>query len=185
MISAALFACAMRAAPVEPGAIGTLSAIVRVESGGNPLAINVNGVGPRHAATIAGVAAIARRYIAAGRTVDLGLMQINSRNLPALGYTIEDALDPCRNVAGGAAILAADYAAAARQFGVGQGALMAALSAYNTGTFTAGFANGYVAKVAGPAIPASVAISPQPRAPDPYTANTLTYSRERLQIDIE
>ena len=99
VIPVALLACARNVAPT------TLEAIVHVESNGNPIAINVNrlaGAQPR-ANTTQEAVAIARQFIAAGYNVDLGLMQINSRNLPTLGYTLEDAFDPCRNIAGGAA----------------------------------------------------------------------------------
>ena len=77
MIPAALLACALNVAPV------TLEAVIGVESGGNPLALNVNGLaGPQpRAGTPDEAATIARRYIAAGYSVDIGLMQINSRNL--------------------------------------------------------------------------------------------------------
>jgi type IV secretion system protein VirB1 len=78
-------------------------------------------------------------------------MQVNNRNLPALGYTVEQVLDdPCTNIRAGAAVLTADYAAAVRTHGEGQLALQAALSAYNTGDFYRGFANGYVARYYGP-----------------------------------
>ena len=123
-----------------------------MESGGNPLAVNVNG--------LAGRSRIRRRrpkrrlsrerYIARGYSVDLGLMQVNSRNLAALGTTIEQVLDPCTNIKAGAAILTANYAEAVRSRGEGQAALQAALSAYNTGSFYRGFANGYVARYYGP-----------------------------------
>jgi type IV secretion system protein VirB1 len=110
-------------------------------------------------------------------------MQINSRNLAALGYTIEDALDPCTNIRGGGAILTANYARAVAHFGEGQQALLAAISAYNTGDWQRGFANGYVARVAG--IPA-MSIPPKVQAPpNPYTATTIAYSRENLHVRIE
>jgi type IV secretion system protein VirB1 len=180
MIVAALLACAMNVAPV------TLDAIVRAESGGNPIAINVNHlVGPQpHAVSAADAAALTRRYIAAGYSVDIGLMQVNSRDLAALGYTIEDALDPCRSISGGAAILAADYSRAVQQFGEGQRALLAALSAYNTGDFYRGFGNGYVSRVAG--IPTMSRQTPTAATPaNPYTATTVAYSREDLHVRIE
>jgi type IV secretion system protein VirB1 len=83
--------------------------------------------------------------------VDLGLSQITDRNLPALRLTIQQVLGSspevmCANLAGGARILTADYASATLRFGPGQPALKAALSAYNTGTFDRGFANGYVSR---------------------------------------
>jgi type IV secretion system protein VirB1 len=181
MITAALLACALTVAPI------TAEKIIRAESDAdaNPLALNVNHlVGPQpHATSVGEAAAFARRYIAAGYTVDIGVMQINSRNLAALGYTIEDALDPCTNIRGGGAILTANYARAVAHFGEGQQALLAAISAYNTGDWQRGFANGYVARVAG--IPA-MSIPPKVQAPpNPYTATTIAYSRENLHVRIE
>ena len=182
MIPAALLACALNVHPV------TLEAIVRVESGGNPLALNVNklpGLQPR-AASVADAVREAERYIARGHSVDLGLAQINSRNLPRLGLTIEQVLDPCTNIAAGGRILTANYADASQRWGEGQVALRAALSAYNTGNFSAGFRNGYVAKYYRPGgVPAlaggvrqaaaGLATSGRraaaPAAPNPYTAD--------------
>jgi type IV secretion system protein VirB1 len=126
----------------------TLAAIIQVESGGNPLALGVNGPGrqrPRPA-SVQQAAWVARYFIRQGYSVDLGLMQINSRNLPGLGYSIEQILDPCTNIHAGARILSRGYAGAARRYGPGQNALKAALSAYNTGNYEQGFRNGYVAK---------------------------------------
>ena len=160
----------------------TLEAVIRVESGGNPLAFNVNHLaGPQpHPATVAEAATVARSYIAHGYNVDLGLMQVNSRNLVALGYTVEQVLDPCTNIRAGGTILAADYGRAAQQIGAGQPALLAALSAYNTGDFARGFANGYVARYVsvpqpiGPVIKV-VSVAPLQRPtppPNPYAADT-------------
>jgi type IV secretion system protein VirB1 len=195
MIAAALLACAANVAPV------TLEAVMRVESGGNPLAINVNHLlGPQpHPITLADAVATAKSYVARGYSVDLGLMQVNSRNLGALGTTIEQVLDPCANVRAGAAILTANYAEAVRSRGEGQGALQAALSAYNTGSFYRGFANGYVARYYGPggvpalaggvqqavltAAAAKHAAPPPP--PNPYTADTQVYVREVSTLDPE
>jgi type IV secretion system protein VirB1 len=194
MIPAALLACAPNIAPV------TLEAVIRVESGGSPLAINVNGlqVQPAPAATAAEAARIAESYILRGYRVDLGLMQVNSRNLVALGTTVERVLDPCTNVRDGAVILTADYAEAARSRGAGQPALQAALSAYNTGSFYRGFANGYVARYYGPGgvpalagglrDPAATAASATRTAsppPNPYTADTSIFAREANNVSIE
>jgi type IV secretion system protein VirB1 len=193
MIVAALLACAANVAPV------TLQAIIQVESGGNPLAINVNGVRvqPSPVKTAAESAQIARAYIARGFSVDLGLMQVNSRNLPALGITISDVLDPCINIRSGGEILTANYAEAARSRGAGQAALQAALSAYNTGDFYRGFGNGYVARYYGPnGVPAIVgpihgqtalAADPARRAPppNPLTADTAVFAREVSDVRIQ
>lgn len=142
MIAAALLACAVNVADI------TMDTLVHVESGGRNLALHVNHlIGPQpQAATKQEAVAIAQRYIADGFSVDLGLAQINSRNLSRLGYSIEDSFEPCKNLAGGAQILTANYASAAERFGPGQRALMAALSAYNTGDFYKGVTNGYLAK---------------------------------------
>jgi type IV secretion system protein VirB1 len=183
VIPAAALACAVNVAPA------TLDAVVRVESNGNPFAINVNhwsGAQPR-ATTPQEAADIARRFIAAGYNIDLGLMQINSRNLSTLGYTLEDAFDPCRNIAGGAAILTSFYGSAVARFGEGQAALQASLRAYNTGSFYRGDA--YLARYYVPAIPLGTSI--QKAAParsdavDPWSANTVAYSREDLHVHID
>lgn len=140
-------ALAARCAPsVAPQ---TLLAIVAVESGFEPLAIGVNGA-PRltvTATTPAQAAAKAAALIAAGRNLDLGVAQINSRNLRPLGLGLAEAFDPCRNLAASARLLTRDYARSrADQVGA-QPALRATLSYYNTGDPSRGFGNGYVAKV--------------------------------------
>lgn len=120
-------------------ALPTLAAIIHVESAGNPLALYVNGI-ERQPAAIRNrdeAVAKARYYITRGYSVDLGLMQVNSRNLATFGVTITQMLDPyaCTNVRIGATILVADYTRASIVYGPGQAALRAALSAYNTGSF--------------------------------------------------
>jgi type IV secretion system protein VirB1 len=126
----------------------TIAAIIRVESGGNPFAVGINGrarrrIRPKSAQE---AASEARYFIAKGYSVDLGLMQINSRNLRRLGLTVEQAFDPGANIQAGAKILTLGYCGAIRRYGPGQDALRAALSAYNTGNYERGFKNGYVAK---------------------------------------
>ena len=134
----------------------TIQEIIRVESKGNPLALHVNRLAgqksapkPPPAENAEQAARIALEYIEAGYTVDMGLMQINSTNLSWLGIKLDELstlFNPCANIAAGAAILTESYERAARQFGKGQPALQAALSAYNTGNFINGFSNGYVAR---------------------------------------
>jgi type IV secretion system protein VirB1 len=143
-------------------------------------------------------AALARAAIAAGYSVDLGLMQVNSRNLSMLGYTVEEMFEPCTNLKAGATILTANYTTAAARHGDGQEALRAALSAYNTGNFRNGFLNGYVAKYYGPqavraslsslSTPASFpsrrppAPPATPLSPDPYTAGTTVFLMNRRPL---
>jgi len=74
------------------------------------------------------VASAATQLVAAGHSVDLGLMQINSNNLELLELSIEDAFTACRSVE-----------AAAK--------LLALFSRYNTGSPQRGIANGYATKV--------------------------------------
>ena len=187
MLAAALLACAATVHPI------TVEAITRVESSGNPFAINVNhlaGPQPRPASAIE-AARIASDYIARGYTVDLGLMQVNNRNLARLGLTIDQVLEPCTNIRAGAAILIADYARAVQAYGEGQAALKAALSAYNTGSFSRGFENGYVARYFGsrgvPALAgglrqatatvAAVKHAAPPPPPNPYNADSSVFVR--------
>ncbi len=132
----------------------TLAAVARTESGFNVNAINLNGpgggtqaVGTREEA----IALATELIVVRRRSVDLGLMQVNSANLPRLGLSIAEAFDPCRSLAAGARVLAEGYAVAQRGEPDPQRALRVALSRYNTGHPERGFANGYVARVEGSA----------------------------------
>lgn len=147
---AALFDLAQRCAPTV--APMTMVSIVQVESRGNPLAINVNRApDPLPANSLLEAIATAERLIGQGQNLDLGLAQINSKNLAPLGLTVADAFEPCRNLAAAAKLLQTNYLAAAR-LAPEQDALRMAFSAYNTGNHRRGFLNGYVAKVEAEAI---------------------------------
>lgn len=141
MIAALASQCAPNVAPQ------TVAAIVQTESHGRPFALNVNGgKQPPPQPDAASAAATAQRYIAAGYSVDLGLGQINSRNMRWLGLTWETVFDPCKNIEALGRVLTQNYNGAI----VGrdpQTALRIALSLYNTGSSSRGFRNGYVAKV--------------------------------------
>jgi type IV secretion system protein VirB1 len=189
VIAAALLACAANVAPA------TLEAVIVAESRGDPLALYVNGLAtqPRPPAYAAEAARVAEVYIAEGYTVDLGLMQVDNRNLQALGYSVAQVLDPCTNIRAGGMILTADYAAAARTLGPGQRALQAAISAYNTGDFERGFTNGYVARYYGRSgvpftadtIPKAAELKREmPTPPNPYTAGMVVYVRDMMNIEI-
>lgn len=145
--AAAILALASQCAPsVAPE---TVLAIIQTESSGEPFALNVNGGRqPARQSNAVDAAATAQRFVAAGYSVDLGLGQINSRNMRWLGLTWETVFDPCTNVAALARVLTTNYNAvkAGRD---PQSALRVALSMYNTGSQTRGFRNGYVAKVVG------------------------------------
>lgn len=164
-------ACAPNVAP------STIQSIIQVESSGNPLAINVNG-GKLHRAPrdSADAAAIAREYIDQGYSVDMGLMQVNSRNLASLGFSVEDMFEACTNITAGAQVLSNFYSNARDQYADEQSALRAALSAYNTGSFSRGFTNGYVSRyfAGGVAIPTVAG-----RAANPNMADTVVFVRNR------
>jgi type IV secretion system protein VirB1 len=134
------------AATVAPN---TMLAIMHTESGLNPLAMHVNGdlLLQRAPQTSAQAIGWSEWLIRRGYSVDMGLMQINSRNLARLNMSVADAFVPCRNIHAAAIILTEQYNLAAQVHENTVDALLAAVSAYNTGNFHAGFRNGYVAKV--------------------------------------
>ncbi len=136
---------AARCAPGVP--VWVLRGVARTESDFHPWMLHDNST---HAsaspASLANAEAQATAWIAAGHSVDLGLMQINSANLPALGMTVGAALDPCASLAGGAAVLRAAYGTAPVRTGQ-QAALLMALSIYNTGSPLKGIMNGYARRV--------------------------------------
>ncbi len=145
--AAMLEQCAPQIAPV------TLAAIVQQESGGNPLALHDNTSGKSYRpASVAEAARIARALIAQGHSVDIGLAQINSRNLPRMGLDVEQVLDPCQNLRAAQTVLMEGW----KQSG---GDLSRALAAYNTGNVGSAVGQKYAAQVFGqaggtvPAIP--------------------------------
>ncbi|GLU28258.1 lytic transglycosylase domain-containing protein [Brucella sp. NBRC 12950] len=171
-----LIACAPNIAPE------TLQQIIQVESKGDPLAIHVNKAGPTSRPTDkAHAAALAISYTAQGYSVDLGLMQVNNRNLEKLGYTIADMFEPCKNIAAGARVLSAFFGSAIKANKDPQLALRAALSAYNTGSFQRGFYNGYLARYG-----FTAAVKPaQVRFVNIYTADSLIYRRSNQEQERE
>lgn len=77
----------------------TIAAVVQNESGGNPLAIHDNADGKSYSPkNLDNAVALAKRLIAAGHSVDLGLAQINSKNLHWVGLTVEQSFDSCSNL---------------------------------------------------------------------------------------
>jgi type IV secretion system protein VirB1 len=156
----------------------TMAAVVSVESGGNPLAMHDNtrnqSFQPPDMAT---AISWSTQLIAQGDSVDMGLSQINSTNLPRLGLSVRAAFEPCSNLRAGATILGGDYASASAQFGPGQYALRRALSAYNSGSMFA--AQGYVDRIlvaAGvpPDEPTPAPVAARPRAKGPVAAAVAT-----------
>lgn len=125
----------------------TLYAVIATESQGNPFAIGINGGKrlERQPRNRGEAVATARMLLSQGANIDLGLGQINSANLSWLQLSVEDAFEPCANIRAAAKVLSSNYKAA---LAAGHDTpLGAALSAYNTGSMTKGYRNGYVAKV--------------------------------------
>lgn len=128
MLPLAVFA--QLAASCAPGvAAETLSAIARTESSFDPFVIGDNTTRRSHRPQDQAEAIrTATTLLAAGHSLDLGIMQINNSNLNWVGLTVETAFDPCENIRAGATVLTA-------------------FSRYNTGSPTRGFRNGYVQRV--------------------------------------
>jgi type IV secretion system protein VirB1 len=129
----------------------TMAAVIKQESGGNPLALHDNTTGQSYRpSNLAEAVRLARTLIQARHSVDLGLAQINSRNLPALGLEADQVFDPCSNLHAAQVILL-------RAWSQSGGSLRGALSAYNTGNATGGAGARYSARVysqAGVVVPA-------------------------------
>jgi type IV secretion system protein VirB1 len=128
--------------------VDTLAAIAHAESGFHPGAINDNTDKRRYLPRTREEAVhIATDLVAAKRhSVDLGLMQINSGNLSALGMSVADAFEPCKSINAGARVLSKAYRPIP-EVPDAQPALLQALSRYNTGHPTQGIRSGYVFKV--------------------------------------
>ena len=95
-----------------------LAAIAIHESEGDPLVVGVNADRERglpaavvRSATAQEAVTRARALLAQGRSLDLGLMQINTAQLARHGLTVETAFDACRSMAAGADHYAADVVA--------------------------------------------------------------------------
>ncbi|TKB23468.1 lytic transglycosylase domain-containing protein [Desulfopila sp. IMCC35006] len=127
----------------------TLSAIVKTESNYNHLAIGINGNKKlaRQPQNEAEAISTARWLIGHNYSVDMGLGQINSANLETVGLTVDEIFDPCNNIAAAAKIFNSNYVLAKRNTSDNRRAFLQAISAYNTGSFTKGFENGYVQKI--------------------------------------
>lgn len=155
-----LLALAERCAPSV--AAETLLSVAYTESRFNPFAIGVNGAArlSRQPSSKPEAVRIASDLLRAGRNIDVGLSQINSKNLAWLRLSVEDAFDPCKSLAASARVLELGFRSGVRSTAEPQAALKIALSMYNTGDPGRGFRNGYVTNVvssAGHVVPAIVA----------------------------
>ena len=127
----------------------SMQSIVQIESKGNPFALNLNNgyklqYQPKSETQ-------AKKWIKAleknGYNFDIGLAQVNIKNVHKYGYNAADLLDPCLNLKLGSSILINDYHNALSVSKSHSEALQKAISAYNTGNFHSGFNNGYVHRV--------------------------------------
>jgi len=130
-----LLACSPLVAPV------TMSAVIQQESGGNPLALHDNTTGASYQPhNQAEAVALANRLIASKHSVDLGIAQINNKNLSWLGQTSETIFNPCFNLAAAQTVLITAW----KQSG---GNLPGTLSAYNTGKVNSSIGANYASAV--------------------------------------
>ena len=139
-----LMMCAPAVDPV------TMAAIIKQESGGKPWVINNNSTKKSSFFdSMAEAVAAARAAIDNGESIDMGLAQINNKNLKNLGIAVDQIFDPCTNIAAGAKIL---------EYGFKEtGSLQGALSMYNTGKVNSKIGSEYAKKVfsqAGVTVPA-------------------------------
>ena len=159
MILQAAAMSAMISACSPAVAVKDLAALAHNESGGDTLAIHDNTTRTTHRPQDPETAAaLAEKLLSAGHSIDLGLMQINSKNLRLLGLSIESAFDGCSSVRA-----ASD--------------LLSRVSAYNTGTATRGFRNGYVARFIAARSndpPMAAQSEPPPPAESPFAAPAKT-----------
>lgn len=133
--------------PTVPTAIVRM--IVQEESSKNPYAVNVNKDGKSFISFIPKTKdeaiTIAQSYINDGFSVDVGYMQLNSDNFKQLNTTLENALEPCKNIYLSSTIFYNFYKDTSKKDS-SITRVQKSLSAYNTGSYELGFKNGYVAK---------------------------------------
>lgn len=126
-----------------------VKAIIENESAKKPYAVNVNQDGKSlisfNPKSKEKAKEIAKSYIDKGFSVDIGYMQLNSDNFTRLNTNLDEALDPCKNIYFASTIFYNFYKKTDEQSNKLQ-RVKQSLSAYNTGSYTNGFKNGYVDK---------------------------------------
>lgn len=182
-LAAALALAAQCAPTVAPE---TLLSVVQVESRFEPLAIGVNGLPSVTLAPTSVDDAVARagELIAAGRSIDLGLAQINSKNLSWLGLSLREVFEPCANLRAAARVLEDGYGRSDPERVGEQAALKSTLSYYNTGHPSRGVGNGYVGKVEAAAARIVPAIGGQPAVSSSQVAPAALPQKPPLAWDV-
>jgi type IV secretion system protein VirB1 len=142
--------CAPTVAPA------TMQRIIKVESAFKPHAIgyHITKDGKTYRLTVqpkdkTEAVSWAQWLLDNGYRFDAGAAQVNSNNFKRLGLNAQNIFDACTNIGAGGQILTEFYKGAVRQYGTGQEAIKAAISAYQTGSFTRGYSTGYVQRVSG------------------------------------
>ena len=165
-----------RCLPAVP--LSTLTAIIQVESGGNPNAMQIDF--PRallkqwhlregtlrlksQPATQREALEWLGYFKRRGISVDLGLMQVSTAEAQRRGLPVESLLDPCFNLGVGWQILDSAYQLEIKTYGPGQEALQHAISRYNTGDTQRGIDNGYLARVIAALLQSPATTSPTKR----------------------
>jgi type IV secretion system protein VirB1 len=153
-----------RCLPTVP--LTTLKAIIRVESGGNPNAMQIDFPRvlleqwhlpegtlriKRQPATQREALEWLEYFERRNISVDLGLMQVSTAEARRRGLPAESLprllSNPCFNLRFGWQILDSAYQVEVNTYGPGQKALQHAISRYNTGDTQHGIDNGYLARV--------------------------------------
>ena len=149
-----------RCLPAVP--LTTLNAIILVESGGNPNAMQIDFPRAllkrwhlqegtlrleRQPATEREALEWLEYFERRNISVDLGLMQVSTAEAHRRGLSPESLLDPCFNLRAGWQILDSAYQLETKTYGPGQEALQHAISRYNTGDTQRGIDNGYLARI--------------------------------------
>jgi hypothetical protein len=98
--------------PVHGVPDARMVATARVESSLELLAVHDNTARVTYPtpASAADAVALVKPLLAAGHSIDAGIMQVNSGNWARLGLTAETAFDPAANICAGKAVLAEAYA---------------------------------------------------------------------------
>lgn len=177
----------------------TVAAVIRVESYGDPLAIEsvvlkkdrdrLPKIGAiSRSKTISEAVLKAESLLNKGYSVSLGLMQINDFHFERFGVTVADLFNPCINIKIGTTILSENYAEASRLYSDESLKMSSMLSAYNTGRFKGNkqglrYANRVISKVREIIYPDSVLsklavryLQPRSRASSPVFVTHLGYN---------
>lgn len=127
----------------------SMMSIVQIESRGNPLALGLNkGYKLQFQPQTKAQAHKWVEYLDKHNyNFDIGLAQVNIKNINKSEYSATDVLDPCTNLKLGSSILIKNYTNALVYSKSSSEAWQKAISAYNTGNFHSGFTNGYVGRV--------------------------------------